>query len=114
MGTHNNCSHSNSMLYCCNDVDGAGGGSRTRLFQFGRLACNPKHFTRIGAPGGNDPPIFRVGSGCIRLTMLRYRSSQAPQLHSVVGGGVVCGGGDARADDITATVEKPMINHKDV
>ena len=26
---------------------GAGGGIRTRLFQFGRLTCNRKHFTRF-------------------------------------------------------------------
>jgi len=28
-------------------VFGAGGGGRTRLFQFGRLTCNHKHFTRM-------------------------------------------------------------------
>ncbi len=35
-------------IVCCkHPKSGAGGGSRTRLFQFGRLTCNHKHFTRI-------------------------------------------------------------------
>ena len=35
---------------------GAGGEIRTRLFQFGRLTCNRKHFTRnLASPQGLEP-----------------------------------------------------------
>ena len=49
---------------------GAGGGIRTRLFQFGRLTCNRKHFTRLffGYPPGTRTPTNGFGDRGAAIT----------------------------------------------